>query len=51
MAHNRVADGRADTSDAPLLVRVLSWVVLGVMAIATAYTAWVAVANLNRIGV
>jgi hypothetical protein len=33
------------------VVRLLAWVVLAVMAAATAYTAWIALANFNRIGV
>jgi hypothetical protein len=35
----------------PLLVRLLAWLVVGLMAVATVYTAWIAVANFNRIGV
>jgi hypothetical protein len=34
-----------------LLVRLLTWVVLGLMGAATAYTAWIALANSHRIGV
>jgi hypothetical protein len=33
------------------LTRLLAWVVLALMAAATVYTAWIAVANFNRIGV
>jgi hypothetical protein len=33
------------------LVRLLSWVVLALMAAATTYTVWIAVANFHRIGV
>ena len=33
------------------LARALTWVVLGLMAAATAYTAWLALANYHRIGV
>jgi hypothetical protein len=35
----------------PLLTRVLAWVVLALMAVATVYTGWIALANWNRIGV
>jgi hypothetical protein len=38
------------TASAPL-ARLLAWVVLAVMAVATAYTAWIALANFHRIGV
>jgi hypothetical protein len=31
--------------------RTLAWVVLAVMAMALAYTGWIAIANFNRIGV
>lgn len=33
------------------LARTLAWVVLAVMAVALAYTGWIAVVNFNRIGV
>ena len=33
------------------LVRTLAWVVMLVMAATLAYTAWIAIANFNRIGV
>jgi hypothetical protein len=33
------------------LARVLAWVVLALMAAATLYTAWIAVANFGRIAV
>jgi hypothetical protein len=36
---------------AALLTKTLAWVVLALMAVATAYTAWIAVANYSRIGV
>jgi hypothetical protein len=36
---------------APPLLRLLGWLVLALMAAATAYTAWIAVANFDRIGV
>jgi hypothetical protein len=35
----------------PVLLRLLAWLVLALMASATVYTAWIAVANFNRIGV
>jgi hypothetical protein len=34
-----------------LLVKLLAWVVLGLMSAATVYTAWIALANFNQIGV
>ena len=34
-----------------LLARTLAWVVLAVMALALAYTGWIAIANFSRIGV
>jgi hypothetical protein len=33
------------------LVRALAWVVLTLMAVATLYTGWIAIANFHRIGV
>jgi hypothetical protein len=33
------------------LTRTLAWVVLVVMALALAYTGWIAIANFNQIGV
>jgi len=33
------------------LARILAWVVLALMAAATAYTAWIVLANFDRIGV
>jgi hypothetical protein len=33
------------------LARLLSWVVLAVMAVAAAYTVWIAFTNFHRIGV
>jgi hypothetical protein len=33
------------------LARLLAWVVIGLMAVATAYTAWIVLANFNRIAV
>lgn len=33
------------------LVRTLAWVVLAIMAVALAYTAWISIANFDRIGV
>jgi hypothetical protein len=40
-----------DRDSSSPLNRILAWIVLGLMAAATAYTAWIAVANFNRIGV
>jgi hypothetical protein len=39
------------SESSPLVVRLLAWLVVGLMAAATVYTAWIAVANFNRIGV
>lgn len=33
------------------LARALAWVILALMAAATLYTGWIAVANFHRIGV
>jgi hypothetical protein len=33
------------------LARLLAWVVLALMVVATGYAAWIAIANFNRIGV
>jgi hypothetical protein len=33
------------------VVRLLAWAVLTLMAAATVYTAWIALANFHRIGV
>jgi hypothetical protein len=41
----------ADGGRAPVLTRLLAWVVLALMAVATLYTGWIAVANFHRIGV
>jgi hypothetical protein len=35
----------------PFLTRLLAWIVLALMAAATVYTGWIAVANMHRIGV
>jgi hypothetical protein len=45
----RGVNGRGDAS--PPLTRLLAWVVLALMAAATAYIAWIALSNFNRIGV
>ena len=37
--------------DAPAVTRTVAWIVLAVMAVALAYTGWIAIANFNRIGV
>ena len=34
-----------------LLSKILAWLVLALMLVATAYTGWVALANFHRIGV
>jgi hypothetical protein len=45
-----VSTGNESRGSAPL-TRLLAWVVLALMATATVYTAWIAVANFHRIGV
>lgn len=40
-----------EPSSTPLLSRVLAWAVFVVMALALAYTAWIALSNFSRIGV
>lgn len=47
MAVSRGTDG----GGAAPVARLLAWVVLALMAAATAYTAWIALANFHRIGV
>jgi hypothetical protein len=41
----------SDSGASSPVARLLAWVVLALMAVATAYTAWIAVANFHRIGV
>jgi hypothetical protein len=41
----------SESEGAALLARILAWVVLALMMAATAYTAWIALANFSRIGV
>jgi hypothetical protein len=36
---------------ASLPARLLAWVVLGLMGVATAYAVWIALTNFHRIGV
>lgn len=42
---------RSESGASAPLARLLAWVVLALMAAATTYTAWIAVANFHRIGV
>ena len=42
---------RREREGAPALTRILAWVVFALMAAATVYTAWIALANFHRIGV
>ena len=42
---------RSESGASAPLARLLAWVVLALMAAATAYTAWIALANFHRIGV
>jgi hypothetical protein len=49
-----IKPGRTDTlttSGSTPLVRGLAWLVLALMAVATLYTGWIALANFHRIGV
>ncbi len=41
----------SESDKAAPLARLLAWVVLALMAVATVYTTWIALANFNRIGV
>jgi hypothetical protein len=40
-----------ESSGAAPVARLLAWVVFALMAVATVYTAWIALANFHRIGV
>ena len=42
---------RSESGASAPLARLLAWVVLALMAAATAYNAWIALANFHRIGV
>jgi hypothetical protein len=42
---------RSERGGSTPLAKLLSWVVLAVMAAAAAYTVWIALANFHRIGV
>jgi hypothetical protein len=42
---------KSESGVSTALARVLAWVVFGLMAAATVYTAWIALANFHRIGV
>lgn len=42
---------RREREGAPPFARILAWVVFALMAAATVYTAWIVLANFNRIGV
>jgi hypothetical protein len=46
-----VAPAESGSAGAAPLARALAWVVFGLMAAATVYTAWIALANFHRIGV
>lgn len=45
-----VSPRRERAGSAPV-ARILAWVVFALMAAATVYTAWIALANYHRIGV
>ena len=45
------AKSKSESGVSTALARVLAWVVFGLMAAATVYTAWIALANFHRIGV
>jgi hypothetical protein len=42
---------RREHENSSALSRLLAWIVLGLMASATLYSAWIAFVNFNRIGV
>ena len=42
---------RSESAGSAPLTRLLAWVMLALMAAASAYTAWIAAANFHRIGV
>jgi hypothetical protein len=42
---------QSESEGSALPARLLAWVVLTLMGAATVYTAWIALANFNRIGV
>ena len=42
---------KSETEGSAPLTRLLAWVVLALMAAATVYTAWIVLANFDRIGV
>jgi hypothetical protein len=42
---------KTESEGAAPVARLLAWVVLALMAGATVYTAWIALANFHRIGV
>ena len=46
-----VMSAKTESGGSTPLARLLAWVVFALMAAATVYTAWIAVANFNRIGV
>ena len=42
---------KSESAGSAPLARILAWVVFALMAAATVYTAWIALANYHRIGV
>ena len=46
-----VVSAKRESSGPAPLVRILAWVVFALMAVATVYTAWIALVNFHRIGV
>ena len=42
---------KSESGASTALARTLAWVVFALMAAATVYTAWIALANFHRIGV
>ena len=46
-----VVSANSESERSAPLARLLAWVVLALMAVATGYTAWIAIANFHRIGV
>ena len=42
---------KGESEGSPPFATAMAWVVLALMAVATAYTVWIAVTNFHRIGV
>jgi hypothetical protein len=51
MRESMVVSARSERGGAPSLAKLLAWLVLALIAAATAYTAWIVAMNFHRIGV